>query len=219
MLRVQKTRDGCWLWTGALNKKGYGILSFQGKSWLVHHLVFTVLVEPVPVGKEVDHICHSSGDCCLGIKCPHRRCINPAHLRAISHAENVRLMRRLHKTHCPQGHSYSLWGRDHNGSRVCILCTREQARRRYRIANPVDRSNAAKTHCSKGHLYEQRRGGENGQRICFECRRERDRRRRPPKGRVYTTKPKLPCAIQGCGKDATRRGWCDTHYRQWLRRR
>lgn len=27
----------------------------------------------------------------------------------------------------------------------------------------------------------------------------------------------MACSIEGCGKPATRRGWCNTHYKRWNR--
>lgn len=69
--------SGCWIWTRALNWRGYGVVSFQGKMWYVHRLVFSVFVGPLVEGLQVDHIACISKACC-----------NPEHLRQVSHAGN-----------------------------------------------------------------------------------------------------------------------------------
>jgi hypothetical protein len=70
---------GCWNWLGYVGKDGYG-RQFKTKdrvSTLVHVNSFVRNKGPVPDGMEIDHVCRN------------RRCINPDHLRAITHKENV----------------------------------------------------------------------------------------------------------------------------------
>lgn len=40
----------CWVWTGVLNKTGYGSVWFNGGSKTVHRVVYELLVGPVPKG-------------------------------------------------------------------------------------------------------------------------------------------------------------------------
>jgi hypothetical protein len=79
-IRANAVRDensGCLLYTGALDKDGYPKISLRGKMGLGSHVVFTLFYGAIPAGHEVDHICHV------------RRCIEPTHLRALTHRENV----------------------------------------------------------------------------------------------------------------------------------
>lgn len=73
--KVNKTRE-CWIWTAYVSRSGYGQIGVEGKIVKAHRLAYTLLVGPIPAGMEIDHICHV------------RSCVNPAHLRLATHAEN-----------------------------------------------------------------------------------------------------------------------------------
>lgn len=91
---------------------------------------------------DLDHVCHSGGPCvAVGKDCPHRRCVNPAHLQPISPAEHgsinkpgargsARTARQRAKTHCPRQHEYTTENTyvDKRGGRNCRTCAREKAR-------------------------------------------------------------------------------------------
>jgi hypothetical protein len=78
--RVEFDPDGCWLWGGALNSKGYGVIRNKGQAHLVHRLVL-ILDGRLPLPG--DEACHS---------CDTPRCVRPDHLRWGSRRENHRDM-------------------------------------------------------------------------------------------------------------------------------
>lgn len=122
--------DDHWLWTGARDEDGYGrfrsadgsVRGSHAVSWELHH------GRPVPEGHHVDHECRV------------RACCNPAHLKAITHAENVLIGRSFSavnakKTRCPRGHEYTPENtREHHGSRECVTCIRSRDRERRRAS-------------------------------------------------------------------------------------
>lgn len=70
--------DGCWLWTGAENGKGYGSFRVGGITVLTHRFSYMAFVGPIPEGLELDHLCRK------------RRCFNPECLEPVTHKENIR---------------------------------------------------------------------------------------------------------------------------------
>lgn len=140
--------SGCHEWTGPLMNSGYGRLTWRpaGSERVIggaHRLAYLLYVGDVPAGMVVDHSCHNSTECAGGDACPHRRCVNPAHLEAVPQRENV--MRsavavgtlNAAKTHCPQGHPYDAENtyiyrhtKRSTTERRCKACRREYVRAR-----------------------------------------------------------------------------------------
>jgi hypothetical protein len=105
----------CWEWTGALTPKGYARSNFGGKHWLIHRLVWTLLVGDIPEGMTLDHLCRN------------RRCCNPDHLEPVPHKVNA--LRgyapnaiNARKTHCKRGHPLDESSIDSDGHRRCRRC-------------------------------------------------------------------------------------------------
>jgi hypothetical protein len=82
--------EGCWPWMGAL-AKGYGHLYWRGRRCLAHRLSFEVANGTIPPGAHVLH------------RCDNPRCVNPAHLSAGSHLDNMRDMHAKGRGRAPAG--------------------------------------------------------------------------------------------------------------------
>lgn len=131
--------DACWPWTGPVGPTGYGKLDLS--SWCgtrqAHRAVYLTFVGELVDELQIDHGCHDPEVCEPGIDCPHRRCVNPAHLRPSSARENV--LRgggpsaiNARATHCIHGHDLGPNGnvrREKNGKRRCRICERDRMRR------------------------------------------------------------------------------------------
>lgn len=110
------------MWVGGKTKRGYGQFQINKKRVLAHRWLYERWVGPIPEGLELDHLCRRPA------------CVNPDHLEAVTHQENV--ARGLAgtnsannanraKTHCPRDHEYTeentRWYRD---MRYCRECKR-----------------------------------------------------------------------------------------------
>jgi hypothetical protein len=121
-----------WIWTGRLDRDGYGRIGNRG----VHREVYQLLVGPIPPGREIDHVRRWG--------CTSRACCSPWHLEPVTSRENC--MRgtsfaavNAAKTECIHGHPFDLFGTywRPNGHRDCRACIRDrvkryQRRKRYR---------------------------------------------------------------------------------------
>lgn len=109
----------CWEWIGATSPKGYGQVRKDGTTKQAHRAVWEWEVGPIPEGLELDHLCGR------------KNCVNPHHLEAVTHQENVR-RRGEAQSHCKRGHPFTgdnLKIRP-NGSRFCVTCGKERDARR-----------------------------------------------------------------------------------------
>lgn len=84
--------EGCWVWVGAIQSKGYGSFWSNGRSTLAHRVSYRDLVGEIPDGETLDHLCRNL------------RCVNPDHLEPVTREENLR-RKALAITHCRRGHS------------------------------------------------------------------------------------------------------------------
>ena len=76
MSNTIRDESGCLLYIGALDKDGYPRISLQGKNRIGSNAVYEMAYGTISEG-EVDHICHV------------RRCVEPTHLRVLTHRQNV----------------------------------------------------------------------------------------------------------------------------------
>ncbi len=112
---------GCWLWSGATTTAGYANLNLGGgKYGPAHRVTFEHFRAEVKSGLELDHLCRV------------RSCVNPWHLEAVTHRENLfrgeGTTMTAHKLQiCKRGHSLADAHRDSRGRvRNCRTCRREK---------------------------------------------------------------------------------------------
>lgn len=125
--RVAFAPNGCWIWQGAVNSKGYPCVRIGGRAGrtvLVHRLVLELVEGPIPAGMLACHHCDTPA------------CVAPAHLyigtpkdnsrdaKERGRLNNVLAARNASKTHCRNGHPYSEENtlRRKAGDRVCRTC-------------------------------------------------------------------------------------------------
>jgi hypothetical protein len=73
---VPEPNTGCWLWTGYVDRHGYG--QFKGaKQGSAHRWSYEYHAGPIPEGLQLDHLCRV------------RSCVNPAHLEPVTCRVNV----------------------------------------------------------------------------------------------------------------------------------
>lgn len=88
MLRLLLTRsDDCIVWPHTVNSKGYGQVGIAGKSTSVHVVACQHFHGPRPAGMQAAH------------SCGNKRCVNGAHLRWATPAENEH-DKAMHGTVC-----------------------------------------------------------------------------------------------------------------------
>jgi hypothetical protein len=184
----RRADDGCWSWTGALDRTGYGRFYNGDTVVAAHRFAYELLVGPIPAGFDADHMCHNTDRSCPGGHCVHRRCCNPAHVSPCSRADNlarshsVAAAREAYwtnqraKTHCPRGHPYDEANTFVNakGQRSCRECRRILQAERYRelMAAGGPEPQSPRTHCHRGHeLTEENTmvGKNSGKRKCRIC--------------------------------------------------
>jgi hypothetical protein len=109
-------RGPCVVYTGTLNKGGYGTVHSERKQWLVHRLMWTLLVGPIPEGLTLDHLCRNTS------------CWWTDHLEPVPGKVNTLrghspAAMGARQTHCVNGHEFTpenTWV--YEKQRVCKAC-------------------------------------------------------------------------------------------------
>ena len=76
LAKVTKAKNGCWLWTGAKDKDGYGVFSMNKKSNRAHRLAYKHWNGTIPEKHVIRHTCTNL-------------CVNPAHLLTGTQQQNM----------------------------------------------------------------------------------------------------------------------------------
>ena len=84
--RYKEDINGCWIWTGAVHKSGYGQIKWNGKSTVAHRVIYEILKEKIPEKMVLDHLCNK------------KICVNPQHLEPVSYSINTQ--RAWDRNHC-----------------------------------------------------------------------------------------------------------------------
>lgn len=86
--------NGCWVWQGTCRSNQYGVTVYKGVQTTTHRVMYQIVHGLLGSDMEIDHLCNN------------RKCINPDHLEAVSHAENMERARQK-RTTCRNGHEWN----------------------------------------------------------------------------------------------------------------
>lgn len=140
---VPEPNTGCVLWLGAVNTKGYGLMSVDDVMRMVHRLAYEVDNGPIPPRTLV---CH---------KCDQPSCIRADHLFSGTHKDNAQDKvakgrgRGQRNTQCPSGHPYDkentitrtrTSGRTYRLCRICHVHSINGLRHDRAARTPEDRA-------------------------------------------------------------------------------
>lgn len=72
--KVDRT-ENCWIWTGRIDRQGFGVLNFQGKAWKAHRLALAL---SYPSFNPAHRVLATCGN---------RNCVRPDHMEIKPHSD------------------------------------------------------------------------------------------------------------------------------------
>lgn len=153
---IPEPNSGCWLWCGARNWFGYGIIRQRHRTMRAHRASYEAYNGPIQQGM---FVCH---------RCDNPCCVNPDHLFAGTPLDNMRDMERKGRAKKPgPGEAKPLGEQRHNAVLTAALV------RAIRSSSIGCKTWAQRIGCSTSTVWEARRGitwGHVEPQICGEAR-------------------------------------------------
>ena len=90
LLRLLKgivRKNECWEWQRTIDQYGYGLIRYGRRNIKVHRLYYLLFVGEIPHGYVVHHTCGN------------KRCVNPAHLEAMTVSDHCQLAKPRRRQH------------------------------------------------------------------------------------------------------------------------
>ncbi len=134
MFQRSRLNNDCLIFTGGLDKDGYGQTYFQGRGYLCHRLSAIFFLE-LDINDKSLRALHK-------IECTDKACWTPEHLYIGTHQDNMNDMvimgsnkythsgnQHTNQTHCKRGHEFTEENtRYTEKGRKCIQCEKEYNR-------------------------------------------------------------------------------------------
>lgn len=117
--KVRVDDSGCWVWTAALDRDGYGRVWTGERRTFAHRASYEAHVGSIPDGLQLDHLCRN------------RACCNPEHLEPVTaqvnqHRSESVSGQNARKVECDHGHALDNLNTyiTPGGRRNCRTCRR-----------------------------------------------------------------------------------------------
>lgn len=88
---MPEPNTGCWLWSGCINKNGYGILKMNNKVSLAHRIIYEHIAGKIPENLLACHHCDTPS------------CVNPDHIFIGTNKDNSNDRDRKKRLHIKIG--------------------------------------------------------------------------------------------------------------------